>query len=460
MKRHFRTITSGSTSLLLAMVREISWNNPTEVFVKIYRHFMTDSLYRNSIYLILSTAVLAFLGFFFWIINARLYTPEEVGIATTLISVMTFISNFSLLGFNVALIRYLPKSSNRNRIINSVLVLIFSASLIGSIIFIAGIKLFSPKLLFLQHNILYIISFCIFIVGASLNTIAESIFMAYRASFNVLIKNGLLSILKLIGTLLFVFLGSYGIFSSVALATLISALGAFILLILRYKYYPSFEFNKKIIKDMATFSGGNFIAGFSSQTPTLILPLLIINILNAKIAAYYYIDAMILGFLAIIPSAVTQSLLAEGSYDNTKLKQQYIKSIKIISTLLLPTILIIVLFGNIILHFFGKNYANEAFTLLRIISFSAIFMSVISIGNSILRVRHQIAELIIANFLSAIFILAFSYLFMHLGLTGEGIGWFIGQALSALLYIVILGKAILIRNLRDILNRFSHSSRA
>lgn len=43
----------------------------------------------------LSTAVQAFFGFFFWVINARLFTTEEVGIATTLISVMALIGTFS-----------------------------------------------------------------------------------------------------------------------------------------------------------------------------------------------------------------------------------------------------------------------------------------------------------------------------------------------------------------------------
>ena len=47
---------------------------------KIYNHFMNDSLYRNSIYLILSTAVMGGFGFIFWIIAARLFTLEQIGL--------------------------------------------------------------------------------------------------------------------------------------------------------------------------------------------------------------------------------------------------------------------------------------------------------------------------------------------------------------------------------------------
>ncbi len=47
---------------------------------KFYHYLANDSLYRNSIYLMLSTGVMAVFGFFFWVINARLYSAEQVGI--------------------------------------------------------------------------------------------------------------------------------------------------------------------------------------------------------------------------------------------------------------------------------------------------------------------------------------------------------------------------------------------
>src|SRR5664279_5323018 len=57
----------------------VSSSDPRKTLSKIYAHFASDSLYRNSIYLMASTGIMAFFGFFFWIINARLYKPEQVG---------------------------------------------------------------------------------------------------------------------------------------------------------------------------------------------------------------------------------------------------------------------------------------------------------------------------------------------------------------------------------------------
>ena len=96
----------------------------------------------------LSMAVMAFFGFFFWVKNARLFKPEQVGIATTLISVVTLISSFSLLGLNSGIVRYLPTSERKNLKINTSFTLAASASVLIALIYLISINIFSPKLLF------------------------------------------------------------------------------------------------------------------------------------------------------------------------------------------------------------------------------------------------------------------------------------------------------------------------
>ena len=62
---------------------------------------------------------MAVFGFFFWIINALLYSAEQVGIGTTLISIMTLISSFSIFGLGNRIIRYLPTSERKDKKINT-----------------------------------------------------------------------------------------------------------------------------------------------------------------------------------------------------------------------------------------------------------------------------------------------------------------------------------------------------
>ena len=86
---------------------------------KFYNYLSNDSLYKISIYLMLSTGVMAIFGFFFWIINEHLCSAEQVGSGTTLLSIMTLISSFSILGLGNRIIRYLPTSERKDKKINT-----------------------------------------------------------------------------------------------------------------------------------------------------------------------------------------------------------------------------------------------------------------------------------------------------------------------------------------------------
>ena len=65
------------------------------------------SLYRNTIYLILSFMTINLSGFIFWILAAKLYKPEDVGLASAAISAALFLANVSGLGLGFGLIRLL-----------------------------------------------------------------------------------------------------------------------------------------------------------------------------------------------------------------------------------------------------------------------------------------------------------------------------------------------------------------
>src|SRR4051812_12900040 len=95
-----------------------------------------DSLYQNSLYLMSATAVLAGFGFLFWLIVARLFSTADIGLASALIAVMNFISYLSLVGFNVAFVRFLPRSEKSDDEVNTGMVLVALASAVLSAAFV------------------------------------------------------------------------------------------------------------------------------------------------------------------------------------------------------------------------------------------------------------------------------------------------------------------------------------
>jgi O-antigen/teichoic acid export membrane protein len=142
---------------------------------------------------------------------------------------------------------------------------------------------------------------------------------------------------------------------------------------------------------------------------------------------------MIANFLYVIPQATSQSLFAEGSYSETELKKHLVKAVKIISLLLIPTIIVIFLFGNYILLAFGKQYSNEGFLLLKLFAISGIFISINSVGNIILYIKHKIKKLIAINSLNAALILFLSYVLLYNHLLGIGLAYLIAQMITSVI---------------------------
>ena len=399
---------------------------------------MGDSLYSNSIYLMLSTGIMAFFGFFFWIVNARLFTPEQVGIATTLISVAGLISALSVLGLNMGLVKYLPHSDNKNSKINSSLNINAIVSVLLTIIFLIELKFFSPKLLFLNSNIFYVVSFILFVVVGSVGAITDSAFLSYRSAKYILLKNSIFSVVKLILTVFLVAFGAYGIYISLGIGSIVAFLLSIFLLIYNFNYQYKLEINLERIKKMASFSFGNYVAGFIAGFPSMILPIIITNKIDPQSTAYFYMAMMIATLIFTIPQATTQSLFVEGSHSEEEMKDHIKKAVKIISLILVPTVIITLLFGDKILLVFGKSYALEASTFLKLLVVSSVFISINSVLGTILKVKNKIKELIVACTINTVVVLSLSYLFIETKLLGIGIAWVIGQAVTSGVYLYIL----------------------
>ena len=70
----------------------------------------SDSLVRNSLYLMASTVVTAGLGYVFWAIAAHAFTSQEVGIGSAVISLCSTVALLTYLGSSAMLIERLPAS--------------------------------------------------------------------------------------------------------------------------------------------------------------------------------------------------------------------------------------------------------------------------------------------------------------------------------------------------------------
>lgn len=407
---------------------------------RIYAKIMNDSLYKNSIYLMISTGIMSVLGFFFWMIGTRLFTPNQVGLAITILSIMALITSFSLLGLNTGLIRYLPKAKDKNKKINTCFTFVALVTIIISVIFLLGLETFSSKLLFIKKNVIFSFIFIWFMIVSSFSALIDSIFIALRSTKFILIKNTIFGFLKIFLLFAFVWLGAYGIFTSWMISLMIAVVFSFAILVYKFEYKLRFVFHDKIIRKIGKYSFGNYVAGFIGGLPIMILPLLILSKLDAEQVAYYYIAMMITTLLFTVSRATTQSLFAEGSYNGGQMKSQIKRAGKIIALLLIPGIFLILFFGEYILLAFGKNYSIQGFKFLQLLALSGVFIGVNSIFETLLRVKKKIKSLIFISIFTTILILGGSYLLINKGLIGIGYAWGVGNMIVSGVYLLFFRK--------------------
>ena len=385
-------------------------------FKEKYKKIMEDSLYKNSIYLMISSAVMAGFGFFFWLICARLFSAEDIGLATTIISVMGLIASISVLGLNSGLIRYLPTSKDKSKNVNTCFTIVALIAIIVSCIFLLGLNKFSPRLMFIKQNIILSFAFIFFMVIYSMNSIIESVFMAIRKAKFILVKNTIFSVLKLVIPFVFIALGiagAFGIFSAYMSAMLIGFVVVFFILVYKFKYKPKFVFYDDVITKIGKYSFVLYLAGFIGGLTTSLMPLIITNMLHPETTAYYYIAMQIVSLIFIISGATTNSLFAEGSYNQKSLKKNVQKSIWIISILLIPAILLTFLFGNFILEAFGEQYSTQGLLFLKVMALSAILVSINNIFGRVFKVKKKIWGIMTRNIIGTVVTLGLSFILIR-----------------------------------------------
>jgi len=391
------------------------------------RSIVTAPLYRNAFYLMLNTAATSLLGFFFWMVVARFYTEAEVGFSSAIISVMTLLGTISLVGLNTSLIRFLPRADKPRELINSCLTLSGLVSLLLAGMFAAGLGYWSPVLAFITQNAIFACAFMIFTLLSTLSALVDATFVASRRASFVLCKNTIYSVLKIPLPVFFaLFLHAFGVVASWGIAIAVALAISLFLFLPRVQssYRPVPALRLRLLRGMWRYSTGSYLANLISALRTLLLPVLVVNILGAEQNAYFYVAWMIANLLFTIPTAVSQSLFAEGSHSDDMLRRNFIRSLKFTFLLLIPAVIVLIVVGKWLLLAFGQSYSLNALRLLWVLSLSSLPLAITHIYGAILRVTSRLKELIaIQAFISAV-ALAASYLLMPtMGIVVIGYVW-------------------------------------
>lgn len=398
------------------------------------RQIKKDSLLENSIFIGMSRFSDVGFGFFFWFIAARLYTVEDVGTATVLISAVGLMMALSRLGLDTSQIRF-GETYDRGRLFSTCLwiPLVFTVIFSGLYFSVIGFTNSALSSMITPRNIFIFILITIF---QSISLTSSYAFMSMRDSKFRFLQN-LLSGTRIPFLFIFFTFGTLGILLSFGLAYAVTSIVSLYLINKVIKIRLGID--KTILKSIFRFSFFNYVGNVLIFVPTMIIPMLILNILGAASAALYYIAFSVGNVVLIIPDAVSTSFFVEGSHE-TDIRTIGMKSLKIILVSLSPAVLLISIFGGQILGLFGKSYV-PAYGLLIVIVLSSYFVAIFQMFYSFLRIEVRADLLVLISLMRMVILICTSYLFIsYFGLIGAGFAWLTSYLVLCILIVVILMK--------------------
>jgi len=398
-------------------------------------------LYRNALFLIFNNLAGPALGFVFWWLVARLYTESEAGLATSTISAMNLIVLFTNLGLGFGLIRLLAGAGNAaNRLVSTSLSIVIMISAAVGLVFLAGLRWWSPELAFLNQQWLTAGSFfLVCVVASAAAAITQQVFIANRQAAFVPVLDATFSILRF--PLLFVFgywVGSQSVLMAWTVAMAMAViLGVFLLLPKAQSQYRfRIIIDRELAKQILPFSLVNHLSNLFWTAPGSILPLIVLNVLGPDFGAYLFYVWSIASILMMIPLATSLSLFAEGSFDATNLARDVRRALILTLSIVIPATIVTLLAAPFILSIYGGSYVQNGTGLLRILALAAIPTSVNYIILSVLRVTKRLLYLTLCSAFTMSATLIGSYLWLPTaGINGIGYAYIISQSVVTVIFV-------------------------
>ena len=427
--------------------------------VSIITH-LRKPLYRNGYALVINSVVTSLLGVLYWIIAARFYPTEAVGINSATISTMTFLSTAAQLYLDGVLIRFLPRAGTKSKrlIQYSYLVGGIASAIVGAI-FLLGLNLWAPSLGFLRSSTTIAVSFLIATVASCIFVEQDGAFIGLRQAHWVPVENILFAAAKVV--LLIVLAKSfpeYGIFVSWVIPLIISLIPVNLLIFL--KLLPKhIRENHALetgfsVKQIVEYGGGLYAGYIFSAAYLRLLPLIVLQVIGSHAAAYFTLPWMIVTSLQLVIPSMMGSLTVEASRDQSKLVKYSRQAFKQTAWLVVPMALFLFVTAPYLLRLFGKEYATEADTLLRLLSLAILPQIITGLYFGIARIHRAVGGVVKVQAALFVMNIALSYLLLEeFGITGVGIAWLVSQlSIAVILYFTQL-RPILWPKTADILTK-------
>jgi O-antigen/teichoic acid export membrane protein len=388
-------------------------------------------LVRNTAHLFLATGVTALFGFVFWIVVARTFSRESVGLATTLLSMSGLISLLGLAGFDTVFVGLLAKSEDRSGLINTGLCVSAVATAVVAGLFCALVPVIAPRADIVDQSASFVVIFVVVSVLTTWNVLTNAILIAHRRAEYVLGINIIFSAVKMVCPVVDRGGGPLTLFVFMGLAQTVNVVLSVAVLMRTFDYTPRLRVRMRILRSTVRYAATMYLASLLDLLPDSALPLIVLDKLGAVAAAYFYICFTIASVLYQLVFTTAQSLLAEMAAAPSELAAHLRRGTILAGALIVPAAVAVVVADPYVLGLFGPRYAHGGTALLRLMSLTALVIAPVSIIGVYFKAVSALKAILVTTATNGVAIIALAlWLAGRHGLTGVGVAWLIGTSCS------------------------------
>jgi O-antigen/teichoic acid export membrane protein/aminoglycoside phosphotransferase len=391
---------------------------------------------RNGYALVASTLVTSALGALYWILAARKYDADSVGLNASLISAMWFLTNLAHLNLTNALNRFVPTAGSRTRRFVS---LSYSTaaglSVVAAGIFVLGVRWWSDALDEVREHPWLGIAFVASTLVWTIFVLQDSVLAGLQEGTYVLVENAIYGVAKI--ALLIAIASAApnrGIFLSWVAPLPFLVIGVNVIV---FKYLLPRQDHPLVeeVPDRATlarFVAADYGAGLLWTAATSLLPILVLATSGSKASAYAFTSWTIAYTLYLVSRSMGIANTTAGAREPHRLADLTRRTLLETARLIVPAIVLLVAFAPQILSVFGEDYAEGGTALLRLFSLSAIPYLITATFVSVSYVPRRMRAVFVTMSSLAVTTVVLAIVLLHaMGINGVGVAWLIAQTVVA-----------------------------
>ncbi len=320
------------------------------------------ALLSNATSLVGTVGIASVLGFVYWAVAAKLFSPPEVGLGSAATSAMTLLGTVGMFGLGPMLMGELPRRRVRGPLVSASLI----ATGIGSLALGAGFAVIAPRLgagfSFVTGSLM---AMAVFLSGVVITGVSKTFDQACIGLLKgglQLSRNLILAIVKVATLPVAAYLihDKFGVgIMFTWVAGVIISLGWVAIGLARNGVSVTPKPDWDSLRALGKVTLAHNWLNLAIFVPPAIMPVIVTAVVSPTANAAFYVAWMIASFMYIIPGSLSMVLFTVASADPTAMAAKLRFTLRVSMYLGVPGMLAVFLGGRFILEVFGKSYAAD-----------------------------------------------------------------------------------------------------